>query len=320
MGLQGPGSVLTQASCESAELPSTSSKKNTNLGRKISSQEKQLYTIDVSPSVEEFLEKSNSWLMSDEVENNGMLSIASAIAKKKAAFSKNAWMASVMLGGEVRGCLINLERDGLMISELPADSIHEVTKLVGDAGIEFSKINGPFVSGVGFAESWSALAKCEWEISHEWRSYIVTKVTMPRRRAEGRLRFAKKVEKPTISEWAVLYEEEKPAPVSVKEFLMYKLDEGELYVWDDHGAKTLVAVSGVTKNCARVSAVFTPKEFRGNGYASMAVAKVTKKLLEKGKSFVTLLVDKHDPKVMRIYERLGYEKLVSRVNIVLSET
>ena len=255
--------------------------------------------------------------MKDEVENNGILSITKAIAAKKPAFGQDPWLATLLRNNEVRGCVMNVEPDGLVVSDLPADSLKYVCEVIGDSGVQFSRIAGPARSAVGIAEDWSAHADLEWAISHEWTAYSLDKVTMPSEKAEGRLRFANQDEKYIVAEWGSYYEEEKPAPISVTKFLLYKLDEGELYVWDDGGPKTLIAVSGLTENCARVSAVFTPREFRGNGYASIAVAEVTQKLLESGKKYVTLLVDKHDPRVMRIYERLGYEKIGSKVNISL---
>lgn len=266
------------------------------------------------------MDSCGDWLMQDEVGNNGILSIAKAIGKKKSAFKQNPWLATLLCNNEVKGCVMIIEPDGLVVSDLPPDSLKDVRQAIDDSGGKFARISGPFLSAGGIAEVWSDNAGFEWAISHEWRAFSLNKVTMPKKKAEGSLRLAKKEEREIISEWGSYYEEEKPAPVSVTKFLLYKLDEGELYVWDNDGAKTLVAVSGKTKNCARVSAVFTPKEFRGNGYASIAVGEITQGLLDTGKKSVTLLVDKHDPKVMRIYKRLGYERIGSKVNIAVSKT
>ena len=274
--------------------------------------------MDISDNAGDFLATCGDWLMDDEVANNGILSIVNAIGAGKSAFGKDAWFGTLRKGEDVDGCALIVQPDGLMLSSLPLDGLPTLCEIIAEAGAPFTRISGPVISTVGFAEGWSAYADCEWSVSHQWRSYMATEVVMPGKPAKGTLRFATDDEHDIVEEWAKYYEEEKPAPVSVVKFLLYKLAEGELYVWDDDGPKTLVAVSGFTENCARVSAVFTPRKFRGNGYASVAVGQVTQKLLESGLTCASLLVDKNDLAVMRIYERLGYKKRGSQVNILLS--
>jgi GNAT superfamily N-acetyltransferase len=273
--------------------------------------------VDTFTDPSDFLAMCGDWLMESEVDNNSILSIVNAIKAGKSAFGKDAWFGTLTDRERVRGCALIVKPDGIVISSLPKDGHEALRKAVKNSGMSFTRISGPFVCAAAFAEDWTAENACEWYVAHEWRSYQVTRVVMPEQPAPGSLRFANQDERDLITEWAGRYEEEKPAPVSVIKFLLYKLDEGELYVWDDNGPKTLVAVSGFTRNCARVSAVFTPKEFRGNGYASIAVAKVSKELLERGLKYATLLVDKKDPAVMRIYEKIGYKRQGSKVNIQL---
>jgi predicted GNAT family acetyltransferase len=89
-----------------------------------------------------------------------------------------------------------------------------------------------------------------------------------------------------------------------------------MYVWDNNGPTTLITLSGFTENGVRISAVYTPVEHRGHGYASIAVAKMCDELFAKGYSFVTLVAIDGDP-AEKIYRRLGFKKIGSRACYIL---
>lgn len=51
-----------------------------------------------------------------------------------------------------------------------------------------------------------------------------------------------------------------------------KIIQGELYLWEDEAPIAMAASSRKTRNGIVVSLVYTPKELRGKGYASVCVA------------------------------------------------
>ena len=65
---------------------------------------------------------------------------------------------------------------------------------------------------------------------------------------------------------------------------------------------------------ARVGPVYTPQEHRGRGYASAAVAEVSRRLLDEG-ARVCLFTDQANPTSNRIYEALGYRPVVDMANL-----
>lgn len=56
----------------------------------------------------------------------------------------------------------------------------------------------------------------------------------------------------------------------------------------------------------RIGPVYTPREFRGQGYASACVAAVSQYLLESGRQFCTLFTDLGNPTSNKIYMNIGY--------------
>jgi predicted GNAT family acetyltransferase len=62
--------------------------------------------------------------------------------------------------------------------------------------------------------------------------------------------------------------------------------------------------------------VYTPKEHRGRGYASAAVAAVSRMLRDQG-ARVTLFTDQANPVSNAIYQRLGYRPVVDQANLLV---
>jgi len=80
------------------------------------------------------------------------------------------------------------------------------------------------------------------------------------------------------------------------------------YVWEDGGKPVSQVVYGRdTPHGAVINWVYTPPEFRGNGYASALTAEVSRLLFERGKSFCCLFADADNPVSRRVYAKIGYE-------------
>ncbi|MGB5335382.1 MAG: GNAT family N-acetyltransferase [Woeseiaceae bacterium] len=140
----------------------------------------------------------------------------------------------------------------------------------------------------------------------------------PTRDIPGELRKGNEDDDQIVRYWGQFYGEEKPAPVDVSDFMARKLSEGDLYIWDDHGPRTMIALSGRVGRGIRVSAVYTPPEHRGKGYASAGVAEICRRELDGSRDFVTLVAEIDDP-AERMYQRLGFYKIGERSCFLLKD-
>jgi uncharacterized protein len=77
-------------------------------------------------------------------------------------------------------------------------------------------------------------------------------------------------------------------------------------VWDRSGPVSMASATGATPNGIRVSAVYTPPEHRGRGYATSCVAALSARLLAEGRGFCFLYTDAANPTSNVIYQRIGY--------------
>ena len=97
-----------------------------------------------------------------------------------------------------------------------------------------------------------------------------------------------------------------------------RIDAGLLWLWED-AAGTPVHLTGFSapaNGVARIGPVYTPRERRGRGYASRAVAEVTARHLGNGVR-CCLFTDQANPVSNGVYEALGYRAVVDMATIVV---
>jgi predicted GNAT family acetyltransferase len=66
---------------------------------------------------------------------------------------------------------------------------------------------------------------------------------------------------------------------------------------------------------ARIGYVYSPPEWRGRGYATACVARVSQRVLDSGLQFCFLYTDLSNPTSNSIYRRLGYRPVYDVVAI-----
>ncbi len=101
--------------------------------------------------------------------------------------------------------------------------------------------------------------------------------------------------------------------------MIRRIDSRQIWFWVDDRDVPL-HVTGCKPpsfGVARIGPVYTPKAFRGRGYASAAVASVSQRFVDDG-ARVCLTTDQANPTSNAIYARLGYRPVVDMVNLVLA--
>jgi hypothetical protein len=142
----------------------------------------------------------------------------------------------------------------------------------------------------------------------------------------GRLRPARLGEQEVVTDWYHAFmadadEQAGRAPGSSPhesaepDEMRRRIQRGRIFVWDVDGVPVHVtAATEPAFGVSRVGPVYTPREHRGHGYASRAVYEVSKLLLGSG-TRACLFTDQANPTSNKIYEALGYERLVDMANL-----
>ncbi|HEX7745428.1 MAG TPA: GNAT family N-acetyltransferase [Micromonosporaceae bacterium] len=101
--------------------------------------------------------------------------------------------------------------------------------------------------------------------------------------------------------------------------LLQRLRAGRLWFWvDETGERVhLTGVNPPSFGVARVGPVYTPPAQRGRGWASNAVAEVSRRIQAQG-TRVCLFTDQANPTSNKIYAALGYRPVVDMANVVIA--
>ena len=96
-----------------------------------------------------------------------------------------------------------------------------------------------------------------------------------------------------------------------------RIGDGTLFLWIDRAqAVSMAAINRKTKNVGVIGYVYTPKEFRGKGYATTLVKIVSKKILQNGFTYCSLFTDSANPTSNYIYRKIGYEPVAEFTTII----
>jgi predicted GNAT family acetyltransferase len=102
--------------------------------------------------------------------------------------------------------------------------------------------------------------------------------------------------------------------------LARRLDTGGYWLWvDGDRPVNLTAGSAPAFGVSAIGPVYSPREVRGHGYASAAVAAVARLLLDQG-ARVCLFTDQANPTSNRIYQLLGFRPVTDTANFVIRRT
>lgn len=263
----------------------------------------------------EFQHHYHQWLMEKEDLNNGLLSLASVLLNEEHVFSPPYWFGGVVTDDKIVGCGIHARPDGLVITEVPDVALPYMVKSLGPLGDQLCRVYGPDKTAEKFADLWGEIVNVAPQIQSRWHIYRATQLKPPQFGAQGNLRSGENFDLKLVREWGRAYGKEKPAPLDVADFMNRKLDSGDLYIWENGSPMTLITLSGRTDNGIRISAVYTPPEYRGHGYASAAVIAISQSMLDSGIRWITLSAERDDP-AERVYQRIGFKIIGSKISIV----
>ncbi|MCM3720080.1 GNAT family N-acetyltransferase [Fictibacillus phosphorivorans] len=172
------------------------------------------------------------------------------------------------------------------------------------------KVYAPKAVGKAFSEHWTAAHQLEEKVLMDVRLYTLQTVVQPAVRP-GKLRLATEEDLSFLPQWIVEMTSEINQLMTRKEAEEYadaRVKDGFLFVWEVEGkavcmaSKTRPNVKGIAVNM-----VYTPKELRGNGYASACVAALSEHLLQEGYEFCSLFTDLANQTANKIYQDIGYQ-------------
>ena len=140
------------------------------------------------------------------------------------------------------------------------------------------------------------------------RVYELINVIEPQK-PKGTFRKAEEKDIPILTEWIKqfyldVYGDD---TTQKKDDATLLVQNNDLYVWDNNGIVSMADRRRQTKNGYVVGLVFTPIQYRNNGYATATVASLSQSILQSGKSFCSLFTDLANPTSNNIYQKIGFK-------------
>ncbi len=262
-------------------------------------------------------------MASAEVENNVMLTIASSIADGTRTLKEPAHFAAVVDGEQIVCCGSRTSPHRMLITRgtaggsaaLAADAFAALGRLPG--------VTGPCEAAAGFVEAWLALAGGRADISMRQRLHKLDRLNADLPIVRGTLRVVDLSERDLAVERVLAFAREAlpDAPTGdIAEGVDRHLSRGTLYFWDDGAPVTMCADAGSSGSIARINSVYTPPERRRRGYATAAVAVLTRRLLDGGRRYCCLYTDLANPTSNSVYRRIGYRPVCDIDQYTFSES
>jgi GNAT superfamily N-acetyltransferase len=149
------------------------------------------------------------------------------------------------------------------------------------------------------------------ELEFDEAMHVLTSVTPPPRPAAGTLRPAAGDDRPVLLAWeyGFLADARMGDPAHAEAALDRRLAAGFQYVWSVEGAIVCTVAHNLPiARTVRIGPVYTPPKHRGRGYASSAVAALSRLLLDTSAHQCMLLTDLANPTSNKIYASVGYER------------
>lgn len=274
------------------------------------------FTVKRTSDTPAFAAYVTPWLLEREPEHNVLLGLLPKLASAQHEFDAPIYLATVEHAGAIRGCVFRTPPYKLGLTRFPEGAEHAIALDVGEVYDSLPAALGRVDDASRFADAWCRLRGGSWTIGMRQRIHSLEALVEPTAVASGTLRLPTADERSLMVAWITAFADESGVGGSPPHTLTDVLIRGDdLYVWDDRGAAGIVAAPGFTPNGARVGYVYTPPERRGHGYATAAVAELSRRLLAEGRRFCMLYTDVTNATSNGIYARLGYRPVTDVVDV-----
>ncbi|MFC5727901.1 MULTISPECIES: GNAT family N-acetyltransferase [Nocardioides] len=293
------------------------------------------YDVWFTENAAEFLERAGGHLSVAPLTGTIVATVAhrcaAAADRRERPPVPTAWFAVVTgRGGEIAGLAMRTAPHPPYLLRMPDDAAVALADAVLARDEDVAGANGLRPTTDVFAHRIADAAGARVQVAMHTRLFELGRLIEPQP-VPGRLRPARRDEAGLALGWIrqfMLDADEqagrKPGTGQDPEHFTIgdverKLEEGVLWFWVDEGDRPvhLTAANPPAFGVSRVGPVFTPKEERGRGWASNAVAEVSRMLRDRGLR-ITLFTDQANPTSNRLYLALGYRAVVDTVELRIS--
>ena len=282
-----------------------------------------------------FLDAAGGYLGAEPVISTVVSTIADRAAREVEAgvaqHPRNWYAVARDTSGGVVGAAMRtapFEPHPMFVLPMPVDAAIELARAVHARGESAGGVNGVLPATRACADELARLEGGTVVETMHTRLFHLSELVEPAP-VEGRLRLAREDEIELCFEWFEAFRRDADAQAGrtsghdvlglSKDDVLHRIRDGLISLWED-ASREVVHLTGANApalGVARIGPVYTPERCRGRGFASAAVAQVSREMLAAGVR-PCLFADQANPISNLIYLRLGYQPLVDMVNLVVT--
>lgn len=286
--------------------------------------------LELTDDPARFLAEAAPYLAADPVVTTVISTVTARLAARPMEGAPYCWWAIVREGTDVVGVAMRtapFEPYPLYVLPMPDDAALALARLLHERGEEVQGVNGALPAAQVLADETARLTGGAARVDEHTRLFELGDLLVPPA-PEGRLRPATYDDAELCLAWFEAFAVDAAEQAGrdgrhamldfTVEEIRLRIDDGLLWLWED-GSGTPVHLTGANvpaNGVTRIGPVYTPREHRGRGYASRAVAEVSARHLADGVR-CCLFTDQANPVSNRVYEALGYERVVDMANLLV---
>lgn len=268
----------------------------------------------IHTSAREYLEIAKPFLIKEEAKNNLLVGLATTLSRNPHYYGKKDHLFITASEGDacICACLCTLPKNLILNCDRNDEDriLAELIDFLNKQSLDFPGIVGPKDIVLKFNKLWEDARNITARIQYkEWvyRLDVVNDIQI----SPGHLRQAQPADIDLISEWIFRFNEEALEPIAMvqaRHNANKKIKEGSFFIWETDRPVSMAGWTRPMFNGVTISAVYTPLELRGKGYATSCVAQLTQLMLETYQ-FCSLFTDQANPTSNNIYKKIGYVPL-----------
>jgi GNAT superfamily N-acetyltransferase len=253
-------------------------------------------------------------LLEAHIENNVVATVLAGTVQGQFRMSPPVLAVGVDGGGAVAAAALRTAPWPMLCTPIDPDDADSLVALWLANDPELNGINALLETARSVAVAWSRRRGGSEHCRTAMAMHSLTSVVDPPRPGPGRLVTATEADRDLAVRWwddfiaeADVIDAGADARAATVDF---RISEGHLFLWRDEGRPvSMVSTNPAVAGVVRIGPVYTPPEARRRGYASSAVADVSREALGTGAHTCMLYTDLNNPTSNRIYADVGYRRI-----------
>lgn len=259
----------------------------------------------------QFYDSVKDYLLTQEALHFLLLGISNVLIDNPERYQEKPYLAAVELGDDIIGVAMRTPPHRLLLSQInDLNAVKAIAQNLHSIQDSLPGVTAPTNEAKAFAQTWLALTGQSYHLTKALRSFQLEKVQLPYL-PPGYLRIATQADREFLMRCYQAFSLETSGNIESdsKRWVEFSLQQRTAFIWQDKIPVAIACRSGLTPNGVGINMVYTPPEYRRNGYASACVAALSQTLLSLGCKYCFLFTDLANPTSNHIYQAIGYQSV-----------